>query len=125
MSESHMGILSNQKEGMQEKCLDDVIATLSDFLSYLAPNGVVDPCIECHSVSTQFTNNEHDVVTQCSVTISSTEPCTFKVMKRAANIALEFDNLGVLLVLGSDSKSWDISTRKHSMGFLAIKGRIM
>ena len=123
-SESHEGIFSNQKEGMQEKFLDGVTATLSDFLSYLAQNGVVDPHIECHNVSTQFTNNAHDERTRCSVTISSTEPCTFKVMKRVANIALEFDNLGSSLVLGSDSKSWDISTRKHSTGYVAIKDRI-
>ena len=108
---------------MQEKIPDDVTSTLSDFLSYLAKNGVVDPHIECHNVSTQFTKNEQDAMTRCSVTISSAEPCAFKVMKRAANVAPECDNLGSALVLGSDSKSWDISTCKHSMGYVAIKGR--
>ena len=109
---------------MQEKFPDDVTSTLSDFLSYLAKNGVVDPHIECHNVSTQFTKNEQDAMTRCSVTISSAEPCTFKVMKQVPNAALEFDNLGSSFVLGSDSKSWDISTRKHSMGYVAIKDRM-
>ena len=63
-------------------------------------------------------------MTRCSVTVSSAEPCAFKVMKRAANVALEFDNLGSSMVLGSDSKSCVISTRKHSMGYVAIQDRM-
>ena len=97
---------------------------MSDFLSDLAKNGVVDPHTECHNVITQVTKNEPDAITQCSVTMFSAEPCAVKVMKRAANVAPECDNLGSALVLGSDSKSWDISTCKHSMGYVAIKDRM-
>ena len=123
-SESHEGIFSCQKEGMQEKFPDDVTATLADFLSYLAKNGVVEPHIECHKFSTTFTKDDKDEVTGCAVTISNSEPCTFKVLKRAANVPPEFENLGSSLLLGDDAKSWDITTRKHSMGYLTITDRM-
>ena len=86
-SESHAGIFSSQKEGMQDNFFDDATSTLSDFFSYLAKNCVVYPHIERHNVCTQFTKNDQDASTQCSMTVSSAEPCTFKVMKRAANVA--------------------------------------
>ena len=123
-SESHEGTFSCQKEGMNEKFPEDVTATLGEFLSYLAKNGVVEPHIECHTHKTEFLKDDKDEVTGCSVTISNTEPCTLKVMNRSTNHGPEFDNLGSSLVLGDDAKSWDLTTRKHAKGYLSIKDRM-
>ena len=122
-SESHQGVFS--AEGMQEKFPDDIASTLGEFLAYLARNGVVEPHIECHSVKTEFTKDDQDKVIGCAVSISRSEPCTFKIMKRAANQNDEFDNLGSNLLLGDDAKSWDLNTRKHSKGYLIIHDRMV
>ena len=122
-SESHQGVFST--EGMQEKFPDDVASTLGEFLAYLARNGVVEPHIECHNVKTEFTKDDQDKVIGCAVSINRAEPCTFKIMKRAANQNDEFDNLGSNLLLGDDAKSWDLNTRKHSKGYLIIHDRMV
>ena len=44
---------------------------------------------------------------------------------QAANANPEFDNLGSSLVLGDDAASWDLTTRKHSKGYLAILDRMV
>ena len=44
---------------------------------------------------------------------------------QAANANPEFDNLGSSLVLGDDAASWDLTTRKHSKGYLAIQDRMV
>jgi hypothetical protein len=118
VSESHEGIFSNQKEGMQDNFLDDVTATLSDFLSYLAKNGAVDPHIECHTHQTQFTKNDQDEVIVCSVNISNTETCTLAVKKRVAKVSVEFDRVGSEHLIGSDAAFWDYSARAHNNGVL-------
>ena len=100
-SERHEGIFTC--EGMQEKFPDDVASTLGDFIAYLADNGVVEPHIECHNFKTDFTKDDKDQVTGCTLSIDNVEPCSFKVMKRAANVNPEFDNLGSSLVLGDDA----------------------
>ena len=110
---------------MQEKSPDDVASTLGDFIAHLANNGVVEPHIECHNSKTDFTKDDKDQVTGCTLPIDNVEPCAFKVMKRAANVNLEFDNLGSSLVLGDDAASWDLATRKHSKGYLAIQDRMV
>ena len=53
------------------------------------------------------------------------EPCAYKVMKRAANVNPDFDNLGSSLVLGDDAASWDLATRKHPESYLAIQDRMV
>ena len=59
------------------------------------------------------------------MSIDNVEPCAFNVMKRAANVNPEFDNLGSSLVLGDDAASWDLDTRKHSKGLLVIIDRMV
>ena len=59
------------------------------------------------------------------MSITNGEPCTFKVCKRPAKANAEFDNLGSTLVLGDDAKSWNLSTRKHSKGYLIIHDRMV
>ena len=61
----------------------------------------------------------------CTFSIDTVEPCAFKVVKQAANVNLEFDNLGSSLVLGDDASSWDLTTRKHSNSYLAIQDRMV
>ena len=125
---SHQGIFTCEGktcEGIQEKYPDDVASTLSDFFAYLARNGVVEPHVECHKYKTEFTKDDKDKVIGCTVSIASKEPCTFKVMKRAANVNAEFDNLGSTLLLGDDAKSWDLTTRKHAKGYLIIIDRMV
>ena len=78
------------------------------------------PHIERHNFKTNFTKDDKDQVTGCTLSIDNVEPCAFKVMKRAANVNPEFDNSGGSLVLGDDAASWDFTTRKHSKGYLAI-----
>ena len=86
--------------GMKEKIPDDVASPFGDFIAYLAQNGVVEPHIECHNVKTNLTNDDNDQATGCALIIDNVEPCAFKVMKRAANINPEFDNLGELIGAG-------------------------
>ena len=88
-------------------------------------NGVVEPRVECHSVKTDFIKDEQDQITGCNVSITNVEPCTFKVMKRAASVNAEYDNLGSSLVLGADAASWDLATRRHSKGYMAIVDRMV
>ena len=59
------------------------------------------------------------------MSIDNVELCAFKVRMQAANVNLEFDNLGSSLVLGDDAASWDLTTRKHSKGYLAIQDRMV
>ena len=113
------------REGFQQKFSDDVASTLGDFIAYLAQNGVVEPHVECHNLKTDFTKDEEGQVTGCNVSITNVEPCTLKVMKRAANVNAEYGNLGSSLVLGADAASWDLATRKHSGGYMAIVDRMV
>ena len=110
---------------MQEKFPDDVASTLGDFIAYLANNGFAEPHVECHNFKTNFTKDDKDQVTGCTLSIDKVEPCAFKVMKRAANVNPEYDNLGSSLVLGDDVASWDLTTRNHSKGYLAIQDRMV
>ena len=112
-------------EGFQQKFSDDVASTSGDFLAYLAQNGVVEPHVECHNLKTDFTKDEEGQVTGCNVSITNVEPCTLKVMKRAANVNAEYGNLGSSLVLGADAASWDLATRKHSGGYMTIVDRMV
>ena len=107
--------------GMQDKSPDDVASTLGDFIADLANNAVVEPHIECHIFKTNFTKDDKDQVTGCTLSIDNVELCAFKVRVQAANVNPEFDNLGSSLVLGDDAASWDLTTRKHSKGYLAIQ----
>ena len=97
-SERHEGI--STCEVMQEKFPDDVASTLGDFIAYLANNGVVEPHIECHKFKTDFTKDDKDQVTGCTLSIDNVEPCAVRVRMQAANANPEFDNLGSSLVLG-------------------------
>ena len=85
----------------------------------------MEPHIQCHECKTEFTKDAQDKVIGCTVSITRTEPCAFKVMKRPANIKAEFDNLGSTLVLGDDVKSWDLTTRNHSLGYMIIIDRMV
>ena len=126
-SESHEGIFTceGMQEKLQEKFPDDVASTLGDFIAYLAQNGVVEPHIECHNAKTEFTKDDKDQVIGCKLSITNSEPCTFKLMKRASNVNPEFENLGSSLVLGDDAASWDLTSRRHSKGYLTIADRMV
>ena len=110
---------------MQEEFPDDVASTVGNFIAYLAKNGVVEPHLECHSFTMNFTKDDKDQVTRCTLSIDNVDPCTVSVRMQAANANPEFDNLGSSLVLGDDDASWDLITRKHSKGYLAIQDRMV
>ena len=41
------------------------------------------------------------------------------------NVNAEYGNLGSSLVLGADAASWDLTTRTHSKGYMAIVDRMV
>ena len=86
---------------------------------------MVEPHIECHNAKTEFTKDDKDQVIGCKLSITNSEPCTFKLMKRASNVNPEFENLGSSLVLGDDAASWDLTSRRHSKGYLTITDRMV
>ncbi len=54
----------------------------------------------------------------------NTEPCSFAVKMRAADVSADFDNFGNELLIWSDAYSWDCKARAHKLGYLGIKDSI-
>ena len=77
----------------------------------------------CFQVTSEIIKNDDDIAAvQCRV--QSTEPCCFKACKRPAKTPAEYDNLGSELVLGDDKASWNLQTRQHAKGYVAICDRM-
>ena len=63
-------------------------------------------------------------ITDVQCRIQNTEPCCFKARKRLANTPAEYDNLGSELIMCEDKASWNLNTRKHAKGNVAICDRM-
>ena len=75
-------------------------------------------------VVTTYTKDVNGEITGVSSTITNADPCCFKVRRRLADCNLEFDNMGIDLLIGPPSVEWGMSSGNHSEGRRCIKDRL-